>query len=123
MRGNVSGVVSQTLEVPERLFLSSPAIAGQGLVQQQEGDSFNVTSYVAPNNFDGAMGMLASTQCDAKGEETVSVPAGEFRGRHVFRRTDKQVSEWWFHSQLGIPLKAQVGGIEYVLTSLDEKHQ
>ena len=123
MRGNVSGVISQTLEVPERLFLSSPAIAGQGFVQQQEGDSFNVTSYVAPSNFDGAMGMLASTLCEAKGEETVSVPAGQFRGRHVVRKTDMQTSEWWFHSQLGIPIKAHVGGIEYVLTSLDEKQR
>ena len=123
MRGNVSGVVSQTLEVPERLLLSSPAIAGQGLVQQQEGDSFNVTSYVAPNNFDGAMGMLTSTLCETKGEENVSVPAGEFRARHVIRKTDKQTSEWWFHPQLGVPLKAQVGGIDYVLTSLDEKQR
>jgi len=32
MRGSVSGVVSQTLEVPEGLFLSSPSIAGQGFI-------------------------------------------------------------------------------------------
>jgi hypothetical protein len=121
MRGNVSGVVSQTLEVPERLFLSSPAIAGQGFVQQQDGDSFRVSSYVAPNNFDGAMGMLTSTLCEAKGEETVRIPAGEFRGRHVVRKTDKETSDWWFHSELGIPLKARIGNVEYLLTSLDAK--
>jgi hypothetical protein len=123
MRGNVSGVVSQTLEVPEQLFLSSPAIAGQGFVQQHDGVSFRVSSYVTPTNFYGAMGMLTSTLCEAKGEERIRVPAGEFRGRHVVRKTDKETSEWWFHSQLGIPLKAHVGGIEYVLTSLDEKQR
>jgi hypothetical protein len=123
MRGNVSGVVSQTLEVPELLFLSSPAIAGQGFVQQQDANSLRVSSYVAPNSFDGAMGMLTSTLCEAKGEETVRVPAGEFRARHVVRKTDKETSEWWFHSQLGVPLKAQVGSLEYVLTSIDEKKQ
>jgi len=121
MRGNVSGVVSQTLEVPEHLFLSSPAIAGQGFVQQQDGESFRVSSYVTPNDSDGAVGMLTSTLCEAKGEETVRIPAGEFRARHVVRKSDKETSEWWFHSQLGVPLKGQVGGVEYVLTSIDEK--
>lgn len=119
MRGSVSGVGSQTLEVPERLFFASPSIAGQGLVQSQETDRYQISSYVAPQEFDKAMGTLAIVSCEAKGEETVRVPAGEFRARHVTRRTDRETSEWWVHSKLGVPVKGIAGGIEYVLNSLE----
>jgi len=119
MRGSVSGVVSQTLEVPERLFLSSPAIAGQGFAQSEATDRYQIPSYLAPLEFDRAVGTLASVSCETKGEETVRVPAGEFRARHVVRKTDRETSEWWVHSTLGIPVKGMAGGIEYVLTSLE----
>jgi thiol-disulfide isomerase/thioredoxin len=120
MRGSVSGVVSQTLEVPERLFLSSPAIAAQGFVQQQESERYQISSYLAPQEFDKTMGMLATASCETKGEETARVPAGEFRARHVIRKTDKETSEWWLHSKLGIPVEGIAGGIEYVLTSIEQ---
>jgi len=123
MRGSASGVVSQTLEVPERLFLSSPAIAGQGFIQAQESDRYQIPSYLAPQEFDRAMGVLATASCETKGEETVKVPAGEFRARHIVRKTDRETSEFWLHSQLAVPLKAQIGGLECVLTSLEVKKQ
>lgn len=120
MRGSASGVVSQTLEVPERLFLSSPSIAGQGFAQSQETDRYQISSYLAPQEFDKAMGTLATASCETKGEETVRVPAGEFRARHVMRKTDRETSEWWVHSKLGVPVKGMAGGIEYVLTSIEQ---
>lgn len=119
MRGSASGVVSQTLEVPERLFLSSPSIASQGFVQAQETDRYQIPSYLAPQEFDRAMGLLATATCETKGEETVQVPAGEFRTRHVVRKTDRETSEWWVHPKLGVPVKGLAGGIEYVLTSIE----
>ena len=118
MRGNVSGVISQTLEVPERLFLSSPSIAGQGFVQLQDTNSYQISTYSAPQEFDRGMGTLATVNCEAKGEDTVRVPAGEFRARHLIRKTDKETEEWWVHPTLSIPVKGLAGGIEYVLTSL-----
>jgi len=120
MRGSVSGVVSQTLEVPERLFLSSPSIAGQGFVQSQESERYQISSYLAPQDFDKAVGTLATASCETKGEETVRVPAGEFRARHVIRKTDKEISEWWLHSKLGVPVRGMAGGIEFVLTSIEQ---
>ena len=120
MRGSVSGVVSQTLEVPERLFLSSPAIAAQGFVQPQESERYQISNYLAPQGFDQAMGMLTTAICETKGEETARVPAGEFRARHVTRKTDTETSEWWLHSKLGIPVKGMAGGIEYLLTSFEQ---
>jgi len=119
MRGSVSGVVSQTLEVPDPIFLSSPSIAGQGFIQSQETDRYQISSYLAPQEFDKAMGVLATTSCEAMGEETVHVPAGEFRARHVIRKTDKEISEWWVHSKLGVPVRGMAGGIEFVLTMLE----
>jgi thiol-disulfide isomerase/thioredoxin len=123
MRGSASGVVSQTLEIPDRVFLSSPSIAGQGFVQTGETDHYQISSYTAPMEFDRAMGVLAAASCDAKGEETVRVPAGEFRARHIVRKIDRETSEWWLHPKLGIPVKGQMGGLEYVLVSIDLNKQ
>lgn len=119
MRGSVSGVISQTLEVPQRFFLSSPSIAAQGFVQPQDGDRYQISSYATPLEFDKALGTLASVSFENKGEETVRVPAGEFRARHVIRKTGSETSELWVHSTLGIPVRALVFGIEYVLTSFE----
>lgn len=119
MRGSVSGVISQTLEVGGRFFLSSPSIAAQGFVQAQDGDRYQTPSYFAPQEFDRAMGMLLIVSCETKGEETVRVPAGEFRAGHITRKTDKEISEWWIHSKLGIPVRGLAGGMEYALTALE----
>jgi thiol-disulfide isomerase/thioredoxin len=119
MRGSVSGVISQTLEVPEQFFLSSPAIAAAGFVQAPERDRFQISGYVTPEQFDQAMGTLEPMSWDAKGEEAVRVPAGEFRVRHIVLKIDRGTSDWWFHSKLGIPVKGQAAGVEYVLTALE----
>lgn len=120
MRGSVSGVISQTVEVPDRFFLWSPAIAAAGFMQA-EGDRFQISGYLTPEQFDQGMGTLQTLQCDAKGEEKVRVPAGEFRARHITRKTERGTSDWWLHSKLGIPVKGQSAGVEYVLTKLEEK--
>ncbi len=119
MRGSVSGVISQTIEVPDRVYFSSPAIAAAGFVQLPEADRYQISSYLIPQEFDKALGTLATASCEARGEETVRVPAGEYRARHVTRRTDKETSEWWLHSNLGVPVKGQRAGVEYVLTTLE----
>jgi hypothetical protein len=123
MRGSVSGVISQTLEVPPRFFLSSPSIAAQGFAQAQGGDRYQTPGYFAPQEFDKAMGTLLVVSCEAKGEETVRVPAGEFRAGHIIKTANAETSEWWFHSKLGIPVRGLAGGIEYVLTSLELNKQ
>jgi thiol-disulfide isomerase/thioredoxin len=117
-RGSVSGVISQTLEVPAAFFLSSPSVAAEGLLRDGE-DQKQGAGYVAPFELDKATGTLTAWSYDARGEEAVRVPAGEFRARHVSRKVDKATSEWWIHPQLGVAVKGQAGGIEYVLTSLE----
>jgi thiol-disulfide isomerase/thioredoxin len=117
-RGSVSGVVSQTLEVPDGFFISSPSVAAEGLLRKSE-DQKQVTGYVAPSEFDKAAGTLMAWSYDTSGEETMRVPAGEFRARHVTRKIGNETSEWWFHTQLGVAIKGKCRGIDYVLTSLE----
>ena len=119
MRGSVSGIISQTLEVPPQFFLSSPSIAAAGFLQAFQGDHVQMSGYATPDEFAETMGTLQPMRFDANGEETIRVPAGEFRARHITRKTDRVSSELWIHSSLGIPVKAQSAGIEYVLTTLD----
>lgn len=119
MRGSVSGVISQTLEVPEQFFLSSPAVAAAGFVQLPERDRLQISGYVTPEPFDQAMGTLETISREAKGEETLRVPAGEFRARHIIQKTGRGTSDLWLDSKLGIPVKCQSSGVEYVLTTLE----
>jgi thiol-disulfide isomerase/thioredoxin len=117
-RGSASGVISQTVEVPDGFLLSSPSVAAEGLLRGDENQS-RVTGYVAPSEFDRAMGTLTSWSYEAKGEEAVRVPAGEFRARHVRRNVGKESSDWWLHPQLGVAVKGQAREVSYVLTSLE----
>jgi hypothetical protein len=119
MRGSVSGIILQTIEVPDRIFFSSPAIAAAGFAQAPETARYETSSYLLPKEFDKALGTLATVACETRGEETVRVPAGEFRARRVTRRLGDETSEWWLHDKLGLPVRGQSGGVEYVLTSLD----
>ena len=120
MRGSVSGVISQTIEVPDGFCLSSPSLAAEGLrLAKTNGEQKSLTVYFAPADFDSGVGTLEALSYESKGEETVRVPAGEFRARHVNTKTDKGTNELWFHSQLPIPLRVKMGAMEYVLTSLE----
>jgi thiol-disulfide isomerase/thioredoxin len=118
MRGSVSGVISQTIEVPDEFSISSPSLAAEGL-RWASSDQKSLTVYFAPAEFDQAMGTLEALSYESKGEETVRVPAGEFRARHVKGKTDKAASELWVHSQFGIPVRVKTGAMECVLTSLE----
>ena len=123
MRGSVSGVISQTIEVPDSFYLSSPSMAAEGLrwTKEASGDQKPLTVYLAPNEFDRALGTLAVLSCDARGEETVRVPAGEFRARHILHKADKETSELWVHPELGVPVRGKTGAMEYVLTGFAQK--
>jgi thiol-disulfide isomerase/thioredoxin len=115
MRGSVTGVITQTVEIPERFLLSSPAIAARGWSQAGDGKH---TGYIAPARFDEAMGALVDVSDEALGDEQARVPAGQFRARHVVRKAGAGSCEWWLHPQLGVPVRGKSVDAEYVLTSL-----
>jgi hypothetical protein len=122
MRGSVSGVIAQTIEVPQRYFLSTPAMASEGWAfdtsSEGKGKS-QLTGYIAPFEFDKAMGTLVRGTADFVGDENLKTRAGDFPVRHFKLRMEQGTCDYWLHSQLGIPLRAQASnGHEYVLTSL-----
>jgi hypothetical protein len=118
-RGSISGVILQTVEVPALFFLSSPAVAAQGFVQASKDTRYQISTYSTPLDFDNATAMLSAVTCEAGGEESVRVPAGEFRVRHITRKTRTDSSEWWVDVKLGIPVKGHSSGLEYLLTSVE----
>jgi hypothetical protein len=119
MRGSTSGVVKQTLEVPNQLAVSSPSIAAEGLFSAQVGEG-KIASYLVPRDFVTTTGTLCAANNEARGEEAVKVPAGEFRARHLLRKAGGETSEWWLHAQLGVPVRGRLAnGTEVVLTSIE----
>ena len=120
-RGNVAGIIQQTLEVPSTLIFSSPAIAAEGWgLTQGAGRGVGVHSYSVLTTADVPLGAIEPATCEAKGEETVATDAGEFKAKHVVFRSAAGTSDWWLHPTLGVPVHAKVaGGQEYVLTSLE----
>jgi hypothetical protein len=122
LRGNQSGVLDQTLDVPDRLAIFSPAIAACGWewAKASEGQGQRqVASYIAPSEIANTVGTLVPVSYDPKGDEKVRVPAGEFLARRVLRKAGNETSEWWLHTELSIPVRAQHAGIEYELTSIE----
>ncbi|MEW6126956.1 MAG: thioredoxin family protein [Acidobacteriota bacterium] len=119
LRGNVSGGVKQTLEIPAQLAMASPCVAAEGWMSAQVREG-QVTSYLVPREFANTAGTLFTINNQSLNEENVKTPAGEFRAQHIIRMTGKETSEWWVHSQLGIPVRGKLAnGTEFVLTSLE----
>ena len=83
------------------------------------GDQKSLMVYFAPADFDEALGTLEASSYESKGEETVRVPAGEFRARHVNIKTDKGTSESMVPLAASHPCAVKAGEMEYVLTSLE----
>lgn len=121
MRGSVSGIISQTLEVPDGFYLSTPSRAAEGLqwANSASGNQKPLAVYLSPKEFEGALGTLARSSCERKGEETVRVPAGEFRAQHILHKDDGETSELWIHPQVLVPVRGKAGSMEYVLISID----
>ena len=121
LRGNVSGVVQQTLEMPQRFSFSSPAVAGQGRGWPESTQNISSSpGYFVPSQMDDTVGTLEKVSYEPRGEEAIHVRAGDFSGKHVMRKSAKETSEWWLHSSIGVPIRGKVsGGMEYVLVSLE----
>ncbi len=119
MRGSVSGVVKQTLEVPAQLAVSAPCIAAEGWMSAQVSKG-QVATYFVPREFISTTGTLDKISNQPITDEKVKTPAGEFQAQYVIRTSGKENSEWWIHPQLGVPVRGKLAnGTEFVLTSLE----
>jgi thiol-disulfide isomerase/thioredoxin len=120
-RGNTTGIIQQTLEVGDRFSVWSPAVAADGLrfADVKGAEPYKLACYVTPTDLDGATGMLGATTVESRGDESVRVPAGEFRARHFIHKTDRGPGHLWLHPQLSVPVRGEVGGLAFTLTSLE----
>lgn len=121
LRGNDSGVIEQTLSVPERYAFTSQAVAAEGWGWTEDAKAGGASvRYVAPLRLDTTVGTLQQVSVEAKGDEQVRVPAGEFRSRHFVRRAGGEQSDWWMHADLNIPVRGKTsGGMEFALASIE----
>jgi hypothetical protein len=122
LRGKEAGILQQEVVVPGTFAFASPAIATSGWVEalSRGASSGGLVCYVAPEEFESPLGTTCVVTHRMAGEETVRVPAGEFRAARFARQSDDEQSDWWLHPRLGIPVRGRVlGGMEYELTSLE----
>lgn len=124
LRGKEAGILQQDLVVPASFAFASPAVAAAGWMgaAARQASYSDLVCYVAPESFESPLGSTCVVTYRAAGEESVRVPAGEFRAKRLSRQSPSEASDWWLHADLGIPVRGQiVGGLEYVLTSLEAK--
>jgi len=113
VRGSASGVATQTLEVPDKFFLSTPAIVTQGWCEASAGSKNTI--YLEPFEFQNSLGTLATVSYDGiLSPAMVQVPAGTFLATIAGRPGDWQCE---IHSRLKIPVKCTIGDVQYLLTS------
>ena len=121
MRGSISGIIQQTVELPDAFNIDSPSLAADGvrLADVKGSEATRWTCYVVPAGFNGTMGSLVTMTVERKDDETVRVPAGEFRARHFVGKSDKGASQLWLHPRLGVPVRGEANGVAFVLTALE----
>ena len=122
LRGKEAGILQQDLVLPPSFAFSAPAIAASGWMglAAASGATSQLVCYVAPSGFESPLGTTCVVTHRVAGAEAVKTPAGEFRTTHLARQSGAEASDWWIHPDLGIPVRGQiVGGLEYVLTSLE----
>jgi hypothetical protein len=122
LRGREAGILQQNLVLPPSFAFATPAIATSGWMGLAAAGSAtsSLVCYVAPPGFDSPLGTTCVVTHRIAGEEAVQTPAGEFKTKRLVRQSGSETSDWWIHPDLGIPVRGQVlGGLEYVLTSLE----
>ncbi len=116
-RGNVTGIVKQTAELPAGSPLLLPATAGAGQAWIQLGrpaESFAAAGFRLHGAGQPAAGRLAELHFELLGREEITTPAGRFATRHLLRRVDGEVSEWWVDEEEGFAVRGRLPGLGVV---------
>lgn len=115
-RGNVTGIVDQSLEVPPgtRLLLPCAAASDLGWIADDGGAESTRPVFFIPWD-QPAAGRLVELSARALGSEAVSVEAGERSVERVETTIGGETSQWWLDGELGLPLRAtlsELGRVE-----------
>lgn len=108
-------------ELKGAVFVAKPGADRRRLrlADVKSAETYKAACYLAPAEFDSAMGTLATMSIESQGDDAVRVPTGEVRARHFICKTDKGVSHLWLHPQLNVPVRGEFSGMAFVLTALE----
>jgi thiol-disulfide isomerase/thioredoxin len=117
-RGNTTGIVEQTAELPDGWTVLLPsAVDAVGSVQGGVSSSpaFRLHGAGAPTS-----GRLYLHDLERGDREQVSTPAGRFDARRMTRRVDGVESVWWLHPELGLPVEGRrEDGVRVILVEIE----
>ena len=114
-----AGVLNQTVNFPQRSAFSTTALASEGWAAQAK-ENGQVSRYVALSGFDSMGGFIDSVGYEAKGDENIHTPAGDFHAKRVIEKTRTESLQLYVHPQLGIPIMGDLkGGGSFVLASIE----
>ena len=122
LRGNESGTSEQVVSVPDLFGVSSPAAASASWAPLcAVSNKIAMRVYVLQPEFENPMGLMEDASYEAKQDESIQVPAGEFKTRHVTAKVGGATCELWIDAELKAPVRMRTSrGFEYVLTSIEK---
>ncbi len=105
-RGNTTGIIEQTAELPERWTVLLPAAASAGQAGPgAESGALRLSGAGAP-----AAGLVEPVTFARIERREVETPAGHFLAEGLERRVGDEVSRWWLHPRLALPVAGEVDG-------------
>ncbi len=111
-RGNVTGIVEQTLEVPPGTSFVLPCAAEAGYDWLRRGRPGG-ESIVAAFQLDGdqpAAGKLVEVKLNPAGQETVTSGHGRVAALRLDASSGGIDSRWWLDGELGVPVRGVIEG-------------
>ncbi len=111
-RGNVTGIVDQTLEVPAGTGFVLPCVAEAGYDWLHHGRSSPESTAIA-FQLDGdrpTAGKLVEVDRRSAGSETVTTGHGSVNALRLDASSNGGNSRWWLDGELGVPVRGTRGG-------------
>ncbi len=111
-RGNVTGIVEQTLTVPPGTSFALPCAAEAGYEWLSRGRPAGRSAVTAFQLAAGgpAAGKLVEVQIRPEGRETVTTGHGQVAALGLEVTSGGITSRWWLDAELGIPVRGAIDG-------------
>ncbi len=119
-RGNVTGIVEQSLEVPPGTSFMLPCAADAGFDWLRLGESVSqasVSRFLLPADQPTA-GKVIELQAASTGRESFATDRGEVSALRLETQYDGRTNHWWLDDEVGVPIRGAIAGLGNV--SLEE---
>lgn len=116
-RGNATGIVEQTLELPDGWTVLLPvAVSAISSANGGRTRALRLEAAGAPTS-----GRLYLQELQINGREEITTPAGRFEADRIVRRVGGTESVWWLHPDLEVPVQGQrEDGARVVLVEVEQ---